>query len=87
MRRADSDDVSFGAPIITIYLPVWDKDHSITLVPFNDRYQKSIEFIEKNTWLYGENSRPENGRGFLYNNTQNRNYRLFLRSNLGMINV
>ena len=54
MRRADSDDVSFGAPIITIYLPVWDKDHSITLVPFNDRYQKSIEFIEKNTWLYGE---------------------------------
>ena len=43
MRRADSDDVSFGAPIITIYLPVWDKDHSITLVPFNDRYQKVLK--------------------------------------------
>ena len=47
--RTDSDDVLFGVPIITIYLPCIGKDHSITLVLFNDRYQKSIEFIEKNT--------------------------------------
>lgn len=46
--RTDSDDVLFGILIITIYLSCM-KDHSITLVLLNDRYQKSIEFIEKNT--------------------------------------
>lgn len=41
-------------PLLLYICPVWGKDHSITVILFNDRYQKVLNLLKKNTWLYGE---------------------------------
>ena len=34
-------------PLLLYICPVWGKDHSITLVLFNDRYQKVLNLLKK----------------------------------------
>ena len=45
--RTDSDDVLFGAPIITIYLPCMRQRSLHNLSSIQWQVSKSIEFIEK----------------------------------------